>query len=393
MKLLFFTEARLTQSAEGKFYSDDQSFSYQMFARYLNVFDSVLVVARSTAIAKNTIDERTRVDKNRIKVLSLPYYIGPYQYLKERNNVVKTLRNYLDSNPDAAIICRVPGTIGTAAAKYCMRKSRHYGVEVVGDPCDVFAAGSFNHPLRILLKHSGMKSLKAIVKDATAAMYVTKTTLQQRYPIGNNLFSTYASNVMLPPDAFVQSAKTLKKTKRFTLVAVGALSAMYKSPDIVIDAMTILKNKRLDVGFKWLGDGRYRTDMVDLARQRGVSDMISFVGNVGSAVEVRHYLDIADLFVLPSRTEGLPRALVEAMARGLPCIGTDIGGIPELLEEQALIPINNAKRLADKIEDFLLTPGLADTQAKRNLKESQNYACQILETRRMEFYQYLKEIS
>lgn len=393
MKLLFFTEARFTQSEDGKFYSGDQSFSYKMFARYLDVFESVAVVARSTAAAENTVDEKSRVDKNEIKVLPLPYYIGPYQYVIKKSNLIKTLHNYIELTPDAAVICRVPGTIGTAAAKYCIGKSRHYGVEVVGDPCDVFAAGSFNHPFRLFFKHIGMKSLKTIVKNATAAMYVTKTTLQQRYSIGNNLFNTYASNVMLPPDAFVQSAKTLKKNGRFTLVAVGALSAMYKSPDIAIDAMTILKNKGLEVIFKWLGDGRYRADMIDLARQRGVSDMISFVGNVGSAVEVRHYLDKADLFVLPSRTEGLPRALVEAMARGLPCIGTDVGGIPELLEEMALIPINNAILLADKIEKFLLTPGLADAQAKRNLKESQNYACQILQKRRMEFYQYLKEIS
>ena len=393
MKLLFFTEARLTQSAEGKFYSDDQSFSYQMFARYLDVFESVLVVARSTTTAKNTIDEKTRVDKNRIKVLPLPYYIGPYQYLKERNNVFKTLRNYLDSNPDAAIICRVPGTIGTAAAKYCMRKNRHYGVEVVGDPCDVFAAGSYNHPFRLIFQRSGMKNLAAVVKDAAASIYVTNAALQRRYPSSINRFSTSASDVNLPFEAFVSIAKSLTKDLPYSIVVVGTLATMYKSPDIVIEAMVLLRRKGLHVILNWLGGGKYMSAMVALANDAGVSDRLKFVGNVGSAAEVRDYLDKADLFMQPSRTEGLPRALVEAMARGLPCIGTDIGGIPELLEEQALIPINNAKLLADKIENFLLTPGLADAQAKRNLKESQNYACRILETRRMEFYQYLKEIS
>ena len=108
---------------------------------------------------------------------------------------------------------------------------------------------------------------------------------------------------------------------------------------------------------------------------------------------MRHYLDAADLFILSSRTEGLPRALVEAMARGLPCIGTDIGGIPELLERKALVPVNNSELLAKKIYSFLNSPELADNQAKRNLKEAHSYAIEYLEARRIEFYNYLKKIS
>jgi glycosyltransferase involved in cell wall biosynthesis len=157
--------------------------------------------------------------------------------------------------------------------------------------------------------------------------------------------------------------------------------------------MRILKNKRLIVSLQWLGGGRYLPEMVALAEQAGVSDIMTFVGNVGLVDEVRNYLDAADLFVLPSRTEGLPRALVEAMARGLPCIGTNIGGIPELLNQQALVPINNPAALADKIFSFLTDPELADAQAKRNLNEAQTYAFEHLEAKRKDFYNYLKRIS
>ena len=81
------------------------------------------------------------------------------------------------------------------------------------------------------------------------------------------------------------------------------------------------------------------------------------------------------------------------MARGLPCIGTNIGGIPELLEQEALVPINDPERLADKIGHFVTTPGLANAQAKRNLLEARNYAYDILEALRNQFYEYLKGIS
>ncbi|WP_448382808.1 glycosyltransferase [Desulfosoma sp.] len=393
VRLVFFTEARLGQSDDGKYYSADQSFSYQMFRRYLKVFDNVLIVARCRVIKKDAVDEKTRVDGNGVNVLPLPHYIGPYQYLITRHKIIRKLRKYIDSNLDAAMICRVPGTIGTAAAEYLLIKKKPYGVEVVGDPADVFAAGSFHHPLRPVFRYSTVKSLKAVVKSASASIYVTKHSLQLRYPPGKNQFTTYASNVMLGPEAFAAEAKKLKGVPPFSIVTVGSLSAMYKSPDVAIEAIAILKRNGVNATLQWLGDGKYRSKMIQLARQAGVADRIKFIGNVSTAAEVRKYLDAADLFVLPSRMEGLPRALVEAMARGLPCIGTAIGGIPELLEEVALVPVNNPNLLADKISTFLSTPGLADGQAARNLKEARFYALELLESRRTQFYRYLRDIS
>jgi glycosyltransferase involved in cell wall biosynthesis len=393
MKLLFCTEARFGQTARGKFHSADQSFSYQMFKRYLTVFADVSVIARCTGIKDDAVDENTRVDGVGVKVVPMPYYIGPYQYLIKRNELIRKLENCIDTNPDAAIICRVPGMIGMAAAKYLIRKKRSYGVEVVGDPGDVFAPGSFHHPFRAVFRQHGVSNLKFVVKGASASIYVTKKILQTRYPHANKTFSTYASNVMLPPDAFVEQAKRLFHDPPYSVVSVGSLAAMYKSPDIAVAALLILKQKGLPVTLRWVGDGRYRSEMMALAEKNGISDRVTFVGNVASAAEVRHYLDAADLFVLPSRTEGLPRALVEAMARGLPCVGTDIGGIRELLERKALVPVNNAEILAEKIHSFLNSSELSNDQAKRNLKEAHSYAFEYLEGKRREFYNYLRDIS
>jgi len=392
MKLLFFTEARLEQTEDGRFYSADHSFSYQLFKRYLSIFDKVLVVARVFLVAQRQqpFDESTRVDNSGVAVLPLPYYIGPYQYLIMKNKLHDSLHRYIDLHPDAAVICRVPGVIGAIAVKYLTKKNRPYGLEIVGDPIDVFAPGSFNHPFRAVFRYSGTRDLKRVVKGAVATIYVTKNFLQSRYPPGENAYSTYASDVILRSDAFAVHPKVMKNQPPYLLISVGSLSAMYKSPDVAIKAIARLKKRGMDLSLRWIGGGKHIKEMKELAHRTGVGDNVCFIGNVGSPSEIIRHLDESDLFVIPSRTEGLPRALVEAMARGLPCIGSSIGGIPELLDKTALVPLNQPQLLANKIYEFLTNSNLADLHADRNLKHARNYEYDLLEAKRIEFYKYLK---
>jgi glycosyltransferase involved in cell wall biosynthesis len=93
---------------------------------------------------------------------------------------------------------------------------------------------------------------------------------------------------------------------------------------------------------------------------------VIFHGAVHDRRRIRDLLDSADLFVQPSRTEGLPRALVEAMARGLPAIGSDVGGIPELLPAEALVPADRPDLLAATIETFAVDDALRKDHSVRN---------------------------
>ena len=393
MRLLFLTEARFSRQSNGGCYCPDRSFSYEMFGRYLKAFDEVFVLGRASGPGGVMGDKAVRVDGEGVQVLPLTYYVGPYQYLSKRKKVERSIRKYIDAHPGAAVICRVPGAIGNIGAKYLKSRKRKYGVELVGDPSDVFAPGSFKHPFRWIFRYSGVSNLKSVLKGAGACLYVTKKSLQARYPPARESFSTFASNVMLPAEAFVEKAKCLKGKARYSVVSVGSLDALYKAPDTVIEAVSILEERAFRLSIQWVGDGTYKSEMEKHARRVGVERDITFVGHVSTVASVRKYLDAADLFVLASRTEGLPRALIEAMARGLPCIGTAVGGIPELLDKVALVPINSPKLLADKIVSFLTEPGMADAQAKRNLIEAHSYESEVLDGRRSEFYNYLKGIS
>ncbi|NJN56913.1 MAG: glycosyltransferase [Leptolyngbyaceae cyanobacterium SL_5_9] len=105
--------------------------------------------------------------------------------------------------------------------------------------------------------------------------------------------------------------------------------------------------------FVWAGDGELRETLQLQANQQGVDQDIVFLGQTP---DVSEWLSLAAAFVLPSLYEGLPLALMEAMAAGLPCLATDIDGNRELLhqgENGWLCKPRDAKALAEMLEQFL----------------------------------------
>jgi glycosyltransferase involved in cell wall biosynthesis len=102
-------------------------------------------------------------------------------------------------------------------------------------------------------------------------------------------------------------------------------------------------------------------------------------------------LDEADICVMPSRTEGLPRVLLEAMARGLPCIASNIGGIPELLDASERVPPGDAVALADGICTLRQDPQRLTELSARNIEKARRYVEPVLDARRREFYGVVRD--
>lgn len=115
-----------------------------------------------------------------------------------------------------------------------------------------------------------------------------------------------------------------------------------------------------------IGDGPLREEFVLQTRSLGLENDVLFVGQIPSE-KVREYLSCADLFVLPSRTEGLSNALLEAMAHGLPCLVSDIPGNRAVIDHQHngwLFPIGDDETLGAKIQSLLSDPALCASLGK-----------------------------
>jgi glycosyltransferase involved in cell wall biosynthesis len=105
-----------------------------------------------------------------------------------------------------------------------------------------------------------------------------------------------------------------------------------------------------------IGDGPHRAEVEALARKLGLEKRVEVLGARGDVAE---RLSQAQLFILPTRWEGLPRSILEAMRAGLPVIASDVGGIPECVEHGVTgfrVPRGSVEEMTRHIRMLLLAP-------------------------------------
>ena len=145
--------------------------------------------------------------------------------------------------------------------------------------------------------------------------------------------------------------------------------------DLLIRALSLLPE---NVVLTLVGDGEDKDKLVAIANELSISTRVSFVGQKNH-VEVVELFKQSDIFCRPSRTEGLGNSFLEAMAAGLPTVGTPVGGIPDFLNAQTgwLCEPENPESIAQTIGRVIATPKeevIAITQRAANLvREKYNW--------------------
>lgn len=169
------------------------------------------------------------------------------------------------------------------------------------------------------------------------------------------------------------------------VVGVGTLR-WQKNFDALIHAFAKLANTSFDWQLVIFGEGPDRARLIELADRLGISERVSLPG-IASREELRDTLQKASIFVLSSVTEGIPKALLEAMASGCACISTDVGDCREVLGEAGIVvPPDDGDRLAEELitlaEDALARQHLSQAATLR----SQNYTWNAYREKHSQIY-------
>ncbi len=384
MKLLVVLEAVFERTPDGRIWTSG-TFTPSFFARYLTVFSQVVVGARVRP-AGTVPGGYVVLDDPRVSFAPIPWYRGFLGYLRERRRIVTALRQGLELAE--AVILRVPSPLAGRLQPWLEASGRPFAVEVVGDPWDVFAPGAIRHPLRPFLRRQLRKEMKFQCLKSCAAAYVTEHALQIRYPTAPGIPTRSYSSIELGDDAFVNSPRPVGDLgKPLRLVSVGTMSQRYKGHDVLLHAVADCHSRYpAAITMTFVGDGMERENLEQISMQLGLDGVVRFTGHLSNRIAVETELDGADAFILASRQEGLPRAMIEAMARGLPCLGARVGGIPELLDDDALVPVDDHRALARAIDTRLRDPAWMATASARNLTVARSYHQDLLRERRQQFY-------
>jgi len=203
--------------------------------------------------------------------------------------------------------------------------------------------------------------------------------------VGAELYAMYGSDshqVYCVHESIVEAADILPAPRasrggraEYTAIYVGRL-APEKGLEVLIGAVAIVRDKGLNLRCRIVGSGKSEGGLRNIVARAGLEQVVEFVGFVEPGPELYREYDGADLFVSTSHTEGIPKTLYEAMARGLPIVATDVGGVAQLVTNRVnglLVQPRDCAAAASAIEELMRSPGLMELFGRANWEKVRGY--------------------
>jgi glycosyltransferase involved in cell wall biosynthesis len=388
VKVLFAHDHVFRLGDGGEVYSPGQ-LTYRTWERYLSAFDELEVVARKASAERNA-ERLNRSDGHRVEFFLDHGFEGPRSYATRKAGWRQALQRRIEAAD--AVIARVPSELGLVAIECARRCNKPYAVEVVGCAFDAYwNYGSMAARMYAPIMYARMRRA---IAAAPFALYVTESFLQRRYP--NSGATVAVSNVNLRegdvPAVIRARVERIGCGNHHVLGTIGSLRSRYKGLDTALRALAELRASGLEFELRVLGDGDPGL-WKRLAAKIGVAPYVHFDGTLPAGDAVNSWLDGIDIYLQPSRQEGLPRSAIEAMSRGCPVVASTAGGIPELLPSERLHKPGDWRALAALLAQLAQDRTAMTADADRNARQSTKYVARDLDRRRTQFWREFAAVS
>lgn len=377
---------------DGDYYVSETGLTY--IKRYLMAFEKVTVAFRTQLVySKEDLGKyRHKIGDRNVAFIPVPFFQGPMQFAKKYFEVMKVLKNDI-KGCDFAIL-RLPSTTAFAALRIVRKHNIPYATEIVFD-CQDAVETSASVIDKLIWKILHRMQVKAC-NDALGVACVTESYLQRRYfPKGVKSITSHYSSIELTPDFYFHSRKFPdKEVIRLVHVANQVQFNGRKGHNELIEVISKLNRHHKIAEIFFIGEDYNNgvAKLKELSSSLGIADSVHFTGYL-SRNDLRSQLENSDIAVLPTRAEGLPRVVIEAMALGLPCITSPVSGNPELINSRFLIEYDDVDAMAEACHLLITNKSLYESESVDNFNKSKEYSNEILNERRTKFYKDLISIA
>lgn len=386
MKLLYISTFMFREE-NNKFFGLP-SCADSFFGKYLDVFDSIRVLGEKT---KNYIDNNNLVEIENplIEISILPRNTKPSEFINDRK-LKKILSEEIKKAE--AILVKPSTRRGIMAIKIAKKYNKPYMIEMTGD---IYTSLKV-HPNIVKRLYAPIiyKKVKKVIKATKFGLYVSNHYLQSMYPIDGKMCG--CSDVVIEDtnldllDKRIAKINHINKNERIEIGLIGFYQGTRKGVDVAIKALSMLpQNFHLNI----LGNGteENRNYWRSFAKSNGVSEeRLHFPAPLSNATLVLKWIDNIDILILPTRSEGFVRVLVEAMSRGCPCIASNVAAIPELLNNDSMHNVGDFVKLSELINYFTDHKEFLIEKAKENFFKSKEYEFDLLLKKRNDFLKEFK---
>lgn len=358
------------------------SFPYQYWEDYLTYFDKVVVIARVEKVSSLPTNYQ-KVSGPGVEFFDFPYYVGPFALIKKSFQIIARARTAALTF-DAFLLRS--GNVSNFIWLFLMLYNKPYLREYPGNIKEGVEGVA------------GKKLHTAFL--ASFLHYFAK--FQGRYSRANSFVSRYCEDLYgSRRPGYIFSSFQLSEIENQksnyelsssspAIISVGRLEGEKGHMDLICALSLIAKRSNTIPRLHLIGDGRQFDTLKNLCIAEGVD--CQFYGSVTDRNRLFDIVRAADLFVMPSHTEGMPRALLEAMAIGMPCIGTKAGGIPEVLSDEALVDPSNPEQLANIILSFISSSCKRKAQGQLNAEMARSkFGTAVVVRQKLAFWRSLYE--
>jgi len=386
MNIVYATDHKFVKSGDT---IHSLEFTDRFFQPYLDIFENITLLGRYK-IAKDET-KLPKISSTKISFVGIENLSTIQSFFGERAKTKEIIDKILKKN--SLLIARLPSEIALLAIAEAKKNSIPYIVELAGCPLDMLK--NYGSSIASLYAPILYKRVQKAVWEANGVIYVTEYFLQNRYPSPPNTPKISISNVNLKHFSYkllssrIESIIKHIQSGNVTIGTIANLDMRFKGLEYSISAFAKIYKRYSNSRYRIAGGGdfdRYKNMLLDL----DVEDSIKYDGILYSDSQKYEWLDNIDIYIQPSLTEGLPRAVIEAMSRGCIVIASNVGGIPEILKSKSLFSPKNIEEIEKLIMEIISQDIDIVSIIESSYRKSQQFSNDKLYKKRIEFLKYYK---